>query len=38
VVYSGDGFSENIKSYLLSTGMAVELCDLETWLELYFGL
>lgn len=38
VVYSGDGFSENIKSFLLSTGMAVELEDLKTWLELYFGL
>ncbi|MFP6581781.1 MAG: PD-(D/E)XK nuclease superfamily protein [Candidatus Hydrogenedentota bacterium] len=38
VVYSGEGFSTNIKSYLLSTGMAVELCDLEKWLELYFGL
>lgn len=38
VVYSGEGFSANIKSYLLSTGMAVELCDLEKWLELYFGL
>ena len=38
VVYAGDGFSGNIKSFLLSTGMAVELEDLETWLELYFGL
>lgn len=38
VVYSGDGFSSNMQSYLLSTGMAVELDDLKTWLELYFGL
>ena len=38
VVYSGDGFSPNMQSYLLSTGMAVELVDLEKWLELYFGL
>jgi hypothetical protein len=38
VVYSGEGFSENLKAFLLSTGMAVELCDLEKWLELYFGL
>lgn len=38
VVFSGDGFSVNIKSYLLSTGKAVELEDLRTWLELYFGL
>lgn len=38
VVYSGEGFSNNMRSYLLSTGMAVELDDLSTWLELYFGL
>lgn len=38
VVYGGDGFSSNMESYLLSTGMAVELSDLRPWLELYFGL
>jgi hypothetical protein len=38
VVYSGKGFSPNMQSYLLSTGMAVELDDLPMWLELYFGL
>jgi len=38
VVYSGAGFSANMESYLLSTGMAVELGDLEKWLQLYFGL
>jgi hypothetical protein len=38
VVFAGTGFSENIKAYLLSTGQAVELCDLKKWLELYFGL
>ena len=38
VVYSGAGFSANMESYLLSTGMAVELSDLKSWLELYFGL
>lgn len=38
VVYSGAGFSANMESYLLSTGMAVELGDLKKWLELYFGL
>jgi len=38
VVYTGDGFSRNMDAYLMSTGMAVELADLETWLELYFGL
>ncbi len=38
VVYSGGGFSSNMESYLLSTGMAVGFEDLENWLELYFGL
>lgn len=38
VVYAGVGFSKNMESYLLSTGMAVELRDLKRWLELYFGL
>ena len=38
VVYFGDGFSKNMESYLLSTGMAVELADLPDWLSLYFGL
>ncbi len=38
VVYSGDGFSSNMESYLLSTGMAVGFEDLQNWLELYFGL
>jgi len=38
VAYSGHGFSGNMESYLLSTGMAVELTDLRDWLELYFGL
>ena len=38
VVYSGAGFSPNMQSYLLSTGMAVEFPDLGKWLELYFGL
>lgn len=38
VAYSGTGFSTNMQSYLLSTGMAVELVDLPQWLELYFGL
>ena len=38
VVIDGDGFSENMRGYLLSTGMAVEFDDLEDWLRLYFGL
>ncbi len=38
VVFAGAGFSANMRSYLLSTGRAVELPDLEPWLRLYFGL
>lgn len=38
VVFDGEGFSPDIRAYLLSTGMAVELEDLETWLRLFFGL
>lgn len=38
VVFAGAGFSANMRSYLLSTGRAVELTDLRPWLQLYFGL
>jgi hypothetical protein len=38
VVFSGEGFTTNMKSFLISTGKAVELEDLEPWLRLYFGL
>jgi hypothetical protein len=38
VVFKGEGFAEKFKSYLISTGKAVELADLEPWLRLYFGL
>jgi len=38
LVYSGGGFSRNMESYLISTGMAVHLEDLQTWLQLYFGI
>lgn len=38
VVYGGTGFSGNMESYLLSTGMAIAIEDLPMWLELYFGL
>lgn len=37
VVFAGEGFSRNMRSYLLSTGKAVEFEDLEDWLRLYFG-
>lgn len=38
VVFSGDGFTANMKSFLISTGKAVDLQDLEPWLRLYFAL
>ncbi len=38
VVFSGDGFSAHMQSYLLSSGMAVGLDDLEPWLRLFFGM
>jgi hypothetical protein len=38
VVFAGVGFTENMKSFLISTGKAVEFHDLEPWLRLYFGL
>ncbi len=37
IVISGEGFSDNMRSYLYSTGKAVDLEDLEMWLRLYFG-
>ncbi len=38
VVIDGEGFSENMKGYLMSTGKVVWFDDLEDWLRLYFGL
>ncbi|HEY4423009.1 MAG TPA: PD-(D/E)XK nuclease superfamily protein [Pyrinomonadaceae bacterium] len=38
VVFSGDGFTQNMKSFLISTGKAVQLTDLKPWLSLFFGL
>lgn len=38
VVFAGPGFSANMKAYLLSTGKAVELPDVEVWFRFYFGL
>ena len=38
VVFHGDGFSDHMRAFLLSSGKAVLLEDLETWLRLYFGL
>src|SRR5690606_22813386 len=38
VVFSGTGFSTNIKSFLIASGRAVELDELEPWVQLFFGL
>lgn len=38
VVFAGSGFSPNMQSYLLASGKAMHLDDLESWLRLYFGL
>lgn len=38
VVFEGEGFSPNMRSYLLSTGKAVAFDDLEQWLRLFFGI
>lgn len=38
VVIAGEGFSDNMKGYLMSTGKAVWFEDLEEWLRLYFTL
>ena len=38
VVFAGPGFSDNMRSFLISTGKAVEFEELQPWLCLYFGL
>src|SRR6185369_10176220 len=38
VVFAGAGFSDNMRSFLISTGKAIEFEDLQPWLCLYFGL
>jgi hypothetical protein len=38
VVFAGEGFTENMKLFLISTGKAVEFSELEAWLCLFFGL
>jgi len=38
VVFSGTGFSTNIKSFLIASGRAVELDELVPWVQLFFGL
>lgn len=38
VVFAGEGFTENMRLFLISTGKAVEFSDLTPWLRLFFGL
>ena len=38
ILYGGEGMTQNMKSFLISTGRALEIEDLESWLKLYFGL
>jgi hypothetical protein len=38
VVFSGEGFSPYMRSFLIASGRSVELEDLEAWLRLFFGL
>jgi hypothetical protein len=38
VVFAGDGFTENMRSFLIATGKAVEFDELQPWLCLFFGL
>lgn len=38
VVFARDGFTENMKMFLISTGKAVEFPELKPWLCLFFGL
>ena len=38
VVFAGLGFSQNMRAYLYSTGRAVALEDLRSYLQLFFGL
>ena len=38
VVFAGDGFTANMKLFLISTGKAVEFAELKPWMCLFFGL
>ena len=38
VVFAGEGFTENMRSFLISTGKAVAFDELRPWLCLFFGL
>ncbi|MFC1584282.1 PD-(D/E)XK nuclease superfamily protein [Fibrobacterota bacterium] len=38
VVIAGPGFSDNMRGFLISTGIVVDFEDLKDWLRLYFSL
>ena len=38
VVFAGEGFSANMRSFLVASGKAIALEDLEAWLRLFFAL
>ena len=38
VVFAGEGFTENMRCFLISTGRAVEFEEITPWLCLFFGL
>ena len=38
VVFAGEGFTENMRCFLISTGKAVEFDEVKPWLCLFFGL
>lgn len=38
LVFSGEGFSDKMRSFMIASGKAVEREDLESWLRLFFGL
>jgi len=38
VVFAGEGFTENMRCFLVSTGKAVEFDEVKPWLCLFFGL
>ena len=38
VVFAGEGFTENMRCFLISTGRAVEFEEVAPWLCLFFGL
>lgn len=38
IVFDGQGFSQGMRGYLMSTGRAIPLEDLEDWLRMFFHL